>query len=157
MSKNYELKALRSSDHLAVREIYADAIESQGESLYTKEQIQSWAGLAWVPGVLDRLLFEGRGWISLENQQNEAFAVRYPLDRLALLYCRGRSMRRGHATALLNRLESEAFEEGQTHLFTEASFFSYSMLLRRGWILITPKRIAIGGVSFVSFSMKKSF
>ena len=155
MLGSYQLQPLRPSDCIAVRDIYADAIESQGEDLYTKEQIQAWVGLAWLPGVLDTPLTEGRGWISLENQHLAAFAVRYPLNRLALLYCRGQFGRRGHASLLLDQIEHEAFEEGQTSLITEASFFSYSLLLRRGWEFIATEKIEIAGVSFDRYLMKR--
>jgi len=157
MNMKYELKPLQGSDHLVVREVYEDAIKHQIEGCYTQEQIQAWASLAWLPGVLDRSLLEGKGWISLENQQVEAFAVRYPLTRLALLYCRGRSAGRGHATALLDRVESEACEEGQAFLVTEASLFSYSLLSQRGWMLIAPETMQIGGVNFERFRMQKFF
>ena len=155
MLGSYVLKPLRPSDHNAVREVYIDAIESLGASLYTKEQIEAWLGLAWLPGVLDTPLAHGRGWISLENQNLAAFAVRYPFDRLALLYCRSDFARRGHASVLLDYLEQEALQEGQTKLVTEASFFSYPLLLRRGWTLIAPENIEIGGVSFVRYLMEK--
>ena len=157
MVSSYQLQPLIGSDHLVVREIYADVITYEGQSFYTKEQLQSWAALAWLPGVLDKSLVEGRGWISLQKQQAEAFAVRYPLNRLALLYCRSRATRRGHATALLNRVELEASEEGQTRLVTEASLFSYPLLLRRGWNLIETEAIQIGGVRFERFQMEKLF
>ena len=155
MFPSFQLQRLRPSDCPAVREVYADAIESQGDAFYSKEQLRVWAGLAWLPGVLDISLAEGRGWISLENQNVVAFAVRYPMDRLALLYCRGRFVRRGHASLLLNHVEQEALEEGQTRLVTEASFFSRPLLLRRGWTFIDSEKIAIGGVSFERFLMEK--
>ena len=151
------LKPLQSSDHLAVREVYADAIESQGDAFYTKDQIQAWAALAWLPGILDRPLVEGKGWITVESGGVEAFAIRHPLDRLALLYCRGRSARRGYATALLDRVEEEALKEGLTSLVTEASFFSYPLLLRCGWVLKAREKIKIGEVSFERFRMIKMF
>ena len=157
MVSSYQLQPLTGSDHVVVREIYADVITYESKSFYTKEQLQSWAALAWLPGVLDKSLAEGIGWIGLQKQQVEAFAVRYPLNRLALLYCRGRATRRGHATALLNHVELEASEEGQTRLVTEASLFSYPFLLRRGWNLISTETIYIGGVRFERFQMEKLF
>ena len=156
MLGSYQLQPLRSSDWNAVREVYADAIESQGDAFYTKEQIQAWVALAYLPGVLDIPLAEGRGWITLENQYVVAFALRYPMDRLALLYCRGRFVRRGYASLLLNHVEQEAREEGHTRLVTEASFFSRPLLLRRGWKLIDSEKIEIGGIRFKRFLMEKS-
>ncbi len=152
-----QLKLLTPSAFSEVRQVYADAITSQGEELYTKEQIQAWVSLAWLPGVLDKSLVEGKGWISCENQSIAAFVVRYPFNRLALLYCRGNFARRGHASLLLDQVEREAREEGHTRLVTEASLFSYSLLLRRGWQLVTNERIDIAGVSFERFFMEKSF
>ena len=88
------LRLVSPADHNLLREIYADAIETQAPALYTRDQVQAWAALAWLPGVLDRTLSDGVGWIS---GADEAFAMRYPEDRLALLYCRGRAARQGHA------------------------------------------------------------
>ena len=155
MLRSDQLQPLRSSDFIAVREVYADAIESQGEDVYTKQQTRAWASLAWLPGVLDRPLSEGIGWISLEKKLVVAFAVRYPFDRLALLYCRGQYARRGHASLLLDQVEKEACDEGQTRLVTEASRFSYPLLLRRGWVLTAIEQIQIGGVSFERYLMER--
>ena len=157
MRTHYQLKRLEVSHYHDVREVYADAIEHQIADFYTKEQIQSWSSLAWLPGFLDRSLVEGKGWISLKKEKVEAFAVRYPVERLALLYCRSRSSRQGHASALLDCVELEAMKEGQTYLVTEASLLSYPLLLRRGWILIGPETIQIAGVSFDRFRMQKTF
>ena len=154
---SYQLKSLQPYDCKAVREVYVDAIESQGKGCYTKEQIQAWTALASLPGVLDTPIEEGKGWISFENQDIAAFAVRYPFDRLALLYCRGRFVRRGHASCLLDHVEKEAWEEGQIRLVTEASLFSYQLLLRRGWKFLAIEKIEIGGVSFDRYLMEKFF
>ena len=153
--KSFELRELVSTDHHLVREIYQDSIESQGSKYYSLEQICAWSSLAWLPGVLDRPLCEGRGWVSCHNQEIEAFAVRYPLDRLALLYCRGRSARCGHATALLHIVEQQARKEHQMKLVTEASLFSCSLLIRCGWVIKSPEKLKIGGVHFDRYLMEK--
>tara|TARA_B100000700_G_scaffold318614_1_gene412102 strand:+ start:252 stop:731 length:480 start_codon:yes stop_codon:yes gene_type:complete len=155
MSNNFELRELLAADYPLVKEVYQDSIESQGYIFYSKDQIQSWSALAYLPGVLDRPLSEGKGWVSCHNKQIEAFAVRYPMNRLALLYCRGRSSRRGHSTALLHVIETEAFKEGQSKLFTEASLFSCPLLVRCGWQIISLEKINIGGVGFDRYLMEK--
>ena len=145
------------SDHSVVRQIYFDAVESQKDAfnLYSVDQIKAWSALAWLPGVLDRSLIEGNGWVSCESESIEAFAVRYPLNRLSLLYCRGRATRKGHATRLLRCLESDAFNSGQKILYTEASLFSYPLLLRCGWKFNTIEKLTIGGVFFERYLMEK--
>nr|WP_269623546.1 GNAT family N-acetyltransferase [Prochlorococcus marinus] len=139
-----------------MREVYFDAIYSQGLSLYTKEQIKAWASLAWLPGVLDRPLKEGIGWLVCAENKVEAFAIRYPSNRLALLYCRGRSTRKGYATNLLFRVEMDAYNEGIKKIFTEASLFSYPLFLKSGWKKKYSEKILIAGVVFDRYRMEKS-
>ena len=147
------LRLIVPADEILLREIYADAIESQAPQFYSDQQVKSWAALAWLPGVLDQTLKEGSGWISGEDA---AFAVRYPLDRLALIYCRGRAARQGHGKALLQRIEADAIADGLTSLRTEASQFSRPLFERCGWRLVAPETITIAGVPFERYRMHKA-
>ncbi len=155
MPQEFRLEQLKDSHHLAARAVYADAIESHGGDLYSKKQIAAWSALAWLPGILDRPLNEGNGWAIFENEALAAFAVRFPQNRLALLYCRGKSIRRGYATILLHQVELDARAEGQKNLFADASLFSYSLLLKYSWSIIYPEKISIGGIEFDRYLMKK--
>ena len=155
MSVGFKLRPINDSDHFALRQIYQDAIIYRDNHYYTKAQIEAWSALAWMPGVLDRPLKEGRGWLILQGVDIEAFAVRYPFNRLALIYCLGRSSRQGYATTLINCLEVEARKEGQVRLVTEASFYSYSLFLKLGWDLNDFESIEIGGIPFKRFLMEK--
>ena len=147
------LRLIVPADEILLREIYADAIESQAPQLYSDQQVKSWAALAWLPGVLDQTLKQGSGWISGEDA---AFAMRYPQDRLALLYCRGRAARQGHGKALLERLEADAIADGVRSLRTEASQFSRPLFERYGWSLVAPETITIAGVLFERYRMHKA-
>ena len=73
----------------------------------------------------------------------KAFAIRYPTSRLALLYCLGAFGRRGHASALLAKVESGVRQDGVKILTTEASFFSYPLLMKLGWSVCSKERIFI--------------
>tara|TARA_Y100001968_G_scaffold219364_1_gene202121 strand:+ start:7988 stop:8464 length:477 start_codon:yes stop_codon:yes gene_type:complete len=155
MTKNFELRELLEDDHFVVRQVYQDSIESQGHLFYSKDQIQAWSSLAFLPGVLDRSLHEGKGWVSCQDKRIEAFAVRYPMNRLALLYCRGRSSRLGHATRLLDLVEREALHEQHIKLITEASLFSCPLLLCRGWLIQSKQTIQIADIEFDRYLMEK--
>tara|TARA_Y100001968_G_scaffold267575_1_gene257558 strand:- start:133 stop:606 length:474 start_codon:yes stop_codon:yes gene_type:complete len=155
MILSHNLRQLIISDHRTVRDVYVDAIQSQVNKIYSQEQVNAWSALAYLPQILDKPLKEGKGFVSCQNNQIEAFAVRYPMNRLALLYCRGRSTRLGHASNLLDRIELEAKLDKQNYLVTEASLCSFELLLKRGWILKNPEKILIGGVDFTRYLMKK--
>ena len=157
MSSIQALRLIKGSDHAAVRDVYADSIQSLAVDLYNKEQIDAWSSLACLPGLLDNTLNYGQGWLSFEKKEIAAFAVRYPKNRMALLYCRGRFSRRGHATLLVKRLEIDAQIDGCDELITEASLLSYRLLLNLGWIVIRPEKIKIGGVIFNRYLMRKIF
>ena len=150
------MRPCESSDELALREVYEEAILGCDKSLYTNAQIEAWSSLAYLPGILDKTLKDGNGWVSCVDKTIEAFALRYPTDRLALLYCRGRSARQGHATALLDQIEADTLENRPIKLKTEASLCSYKLLLRHGWTIITPEEIQIGGVHFSRYLMEKT-
>ena len=146
------MRPIQPTDSLLLREIYVDAIQTQASQAYSPEQIKAWANLAWLPGLLDRILEEGQGWIS---GIDDGFAIRYPVNRLSMLYCRGRSSRQGHGTALLQAIERDAQRMGIQRLLTEASLLSRPMLEQRGWTVIAPEPFMIAGVPFVRFQMEK--
>ena len=108
-----------------------------------------------MPGILDRSLEDGIGWVVVCKQRIEAFAVRHPSNHLDLLYCRGRSSRKGYATTLLKRIEFDANQEGIKTLFTESSLFSHPLLLSCGWKQHNIDQIKIAGVSFHRYRMFK--
>ena len=86
-----------SADHKIIVDVFKDSINSLCRNLYRKEQIKVWLSLTTIDGAMDRALINGNGLVSCLDSEIEAFAIRYPTDRLALLYCRGRSSRQGHA------------------------------------------------------------
>ena len=149
------LRVINREDNSDLRDVYVDSIRSQAPSFYNNSQIEAWAALANLPSFFERPFDEGRGWALLKRNKIEAFALRYPLDRLALLYCRGRSSRKGFANMLLERIELDCAEEGIKLLSTEASLLSYSLLIRRGWVEKSIEKIEIAGISFDRYRMFK--
>ena len=47
-----------------------------------------------------------------------AFATRYPTNRIALFYFKGKFQRKGYGSNLLHKLEDEAKKEGLDSLYT---------------------------------------
>lgn len=139
--------------------MYADAVISQAAALYSAEQVAAWAGHVQRPDGFRALLLRGHGVVSCQAGDGaviEAFGLLDPADRLALLYCRGRSCRQGRATALLRALESHAFHNGQRQLRTEASQLSRPLLERLGWRVEAEETAFYAGVAFQRWRMQKS-
>lgn len=144
----------------AVISVYEDAVISQTRGLYSDEQVRAWASHASGNLDLAAALERGFGMASCGHPHDptslEAFALLDPADRLALLYCRGRSARQGRASALLDRLEAHAAASGVRRLRTEASQLSRPLLLRRGWEVEAPEDVRFAEAWFHRWRMVKA-
>ena len=151
------LKRIAKKDQLNIKKLYFDSILSIDNKIYTKEQKRVWASQAWDNKNFDLTINEGQGWLINKKEEMVAFASRYPLNRIALLYCKGDSQRKGYGTKLLHKLEKEAKEEGLTYLSTEASLISYKLFLKNKWEIIRKEKISIKNIIFERYKMIKKF
>ncbi len=156
---NPDLRPLRPNDLAQVAEVYRDAVLSQAGSLYSHEQVRAWAAHGAADhGPFRESLLRGFGLVSCGGAgggEVEAFGLMDPLDRLALLYCRGRSARQGRATALLWALEAHARSQGYRRMRTEASQLSRPLLERKGWQVVAEETAFYAGVAFQRWRMIK--
>lgn len=152
------LRPLVATDLPQLVDLYRDAVQSQARGLYSDRQLQAWAHHAGGDAGLAEALARGVGLASCAappDRTIEAFALLDPIDRLSLLYCRGRSSRQGRATALLVALESIARGRGCRRLRTEASQLSKPLLERLGWLLESEEEVLFAGVLFRRWRMIK--
>ena len=150
------LRPLTPADHDTLVEVYRDAVLSQTQGLYTPAQIEAWAHHAGRSAALQLPLREGYGLASAgDGGPIEAFGILHPADRLALLYCRGRSCRQGRSSAILQALEQRAARQGVPQLRTEASQLSRPLLQRRGWQVEQEERVLFAGEWFQRWRMIK--
>lgn len=158
MASDPLLRPLLTADLPELVELYRDAVLSQTPALYSDRQVQAWADHAAGAAGLAQALARGVGLASCApppQRSIEAFALLDPLDRLSLLYCRGRSSRQGRATALLEALEPMARERGCRRLRTEASQLSRPLLQRLGWCVEAQEEVLFAGVLFQRWRMIK--
>ncbi len=151
------LKQINIKDQLDLKKIYFDSIISIDKEIYTEEQKSAWASQAWDNPNFNISIDKGKGWLILVNGKKIAFGIRYPNNRIALLYCTGKSQRKGYGRKLLNKLENEAKTEGLTFLTTEASLISYKLFLKNNWEIIRKEKIIIKNLIFERYKMIKNF
>lgn len=151
------LRQIAEKDQLDLKKIYFDAIKSINEKTYTKEQKIAWSSQAWKNPNFKNSLLKGKGWLIEEKNIILAFAIRYPINRISLLYCKGNSQKKGYGTRLVNKLEEEAKKEGLKTLYTEASLISYCLFLKNNWEIIRKEKVIINNKFFVRYKMKKIF
>lgn len=150
------IRPLQPTDLQQVLAVYRDAVLSQAAGLYSRAQVVAWAAEASGNPAISEALGRGYGLVSCAAgsfASIEAFALLDPPDRLALLYCRGRSSRQGRGSALLAALEEHARAHGQRRLRTEASRLSRPLLERRGWRVEAPEDVIFAGLPFHRWRM----
>ena len=119
------LRQITIKDQLELKKVYFDSIQSLDERIYSKEQKRAWSSQAWDNQNFNKSINQGKGWLLSEQGIIIAFAIRYPINRIALFYCKGKFQRKGFGSRLLVKLENEAKKEGLDSLSTEASLISY--------------------------------
>ena len=149
------LRQITIKDQLELKKVYFDSIQSLNEKIYSQEQKRAWASQAWNNPSFDKSITKGKGWLLSKQGIIIAFATRYPEDRIALLYCKGKYQRKGCGSKLLLKLEDEAKKDGLESISTEASLISYVLFLRNEWEVIRKEKIIINNILFERYKMVK--
>ncbi len=152
------IRLLQFGDRDALAEVYHDAVTSQAVGLYSNVQLQAWADHGWQSDAIAQALADGYGLASCSSagqESIEAFGILCPIDRLSLLYCRGRSCRQGRSSAILGALEDHAREAGCRQLRTEASQLSRPLLTKLGWQVEAQEEVRFARVFFIRWRMIK--
>ena len=150
------LRRIVAKDQIDILKIYFNSINSINENIYSKNQKMAWSSQSWMNVEFRKTLSDGKGWILEKNSNKIAFAIRYPEDKLSLLYCSENNQRKGYGTTLLKRTEEDAISEGISLLKTEASLISYKLLLKYNWNIIHKEKIIINEEIFYRYKMQKN-
>ena len=149
------LRQITIKDQLELKKVYFDSIQSLDEKIYSQEQKRAWSSQAWDNPNFDKSISRGKGWLISVQGTIIAFVTRYPNNRIALFYCKGKFQRKGFGSKLLQKLEDEAKKEGLDSLSTEASFISYKLFLKNEWKIIRKEKIIINNIFFERYKMIK--
>ena len=137
------------------KKVYFDSIQSLDEKIYSHEQKRAWSSQAWDNPNFDKSITNGKGWLLSEKGTIVAFATRYPNNRIALFYCKGKFQRKGYGSKLLHKLEDEVKKEGLDSIYTEASLISYELFLKNEWKIIRKEKVIINNILFERYKMTK--
>ena len=149
------LRQITIKDQLELKKIYFDSIQSLDEKIYSQEQKRAWSSQAWDNPNFEKSITQGKGWLLSDKGIILAFATRYPKNRIALFYCKGKFQRRGYGSKLLNKVQEEAKKEGLDSLSTEASLISYKLFLKNEWEIVRKEKIIINNIFFERYKMIK--
>ena len=151
------IRAFRPGDAPELARIFHAAVHRIGALHYSPEQLKAWA-----PAVPDPLLFLERGsdgrilLVAADDSDRPLAYGDVEADgHVDHLYCRPDVAGTGVAAALYDRLEAAAVERGIRRLHVEASEPARRFFLRRGFILLERRELALAGVALHNFAMEK--
>ena len=150
------LRQITIEDQLELKKVYFDSIQSLDEKIYSKEQKRAWSSQAWINPNIKNSITKGKGWLLSDKGIIVAFATRFPKNRIALFYCKGKFQRKGCGSKLLHKLEDEAKNEGLDYLSTEASLISYQLFLKNEWTIVRKEKVTINNIFFERYKMIKN-
>ena len=149
------LRKITIKDQINLKRIYFDSIQSIDEKIYTDEQKLAWSSQAWINLEFHKSITKGKGFIVEDLNEKIGFAIRYPQNKLSLLYVRGSFKRKGIGNILIKAIEKEAFKEGISSIKTDASLLSYELFLKNNWKKIRKEKIIIQNIQFSRYKMFK--
>ena len=149
------LRQITIKDQLELKKVYFDSIQSLDDKIYSHEQKRAWSSQAWHNPNFDKSITKGKGWLLSKQGLIIAFATRYPSNRIALFYCKGKFQRQGYGSNLLTKLEDEAKKEDLDYLLTEASLISYKLFLKNEWKILRKEKVTINNIFFERYKMTK--
>jgi putative acetyltransferase len=152
-----QIRAFRPGDAPALARIFHAAVHRLGGLHYSPEQLNAWS--PGVPGP-ERLLEQAAdGRILLVAADGSDRPLAYgDLEmngHIDHLYCRPDVAGTGIASALYDRLEAAAGDRGIELLHAEASEPARRFFLRKGFILLRRREVALGGIVLHNFAMEK--
>ena len=149
------LRQITIKDQINLKRIYFDSIQSIDEKIYNHEQKLAWSSQAWINLEFHKSITKGKGFIVEDLNEKIGFAIRYPKNKLSLLYVRGNFRRKGIGNMLINAIEKEALIEGISSIHTEASLLSYELFLKNNWKEVRKEKITIQNIIFFRYKMLK--
>ena len=148
------IRSYRPEDLDAVTGIFLAAIRETAAKDYDRAQIEAWAKVdrdAWAERRLSRPT-----WVAIVAGNPVGFTDLEPDGHLDMMFVHPAHQRAGVATALLERVEAAAQEQGLSRLFTEASITARPFFERRGFCLLAAQVVGIRGQVLANFRMEKA-
>lgn len=151
------VRSFRPGDAPALARIFYDSVHQVGGLHYSLEQLNAWAPV--VPGPERFLEQAADGRILLvaadDSDRPLAYGDLEMNGHIDHLYCRPDAAGTGVASALYDRLEAAAGDCGIGRLHLEASEPARRFFLRKSFILLQRRQVALDGVAIHNFAMEK--
>lgn len=155
MNAGFIIRPRMDDDTAALVEIFRRSIRDVASQHYRPAQIEAWVRLADETDVWHQRMRSRLVWVAEVDGKPVGFIQFEPPNHIDLTYVHPDHQRRGVASALLAKIESDARANGVRALIVEASITSRPFFAARGFEIITPQIVTARGQDFLNYRMRK--
>jgi putative acetyltransferase len=154
---SFRIRPYEPGDAARLAAVFFAAVRRTGLRDYSLEQVEAWAPALSDPAEVHARAGDGRLVLVAVNAANEpvAYGELEATGHINHLYCHPDFGRAGVASALYDRLEQTARDQGMTRLFVEASEASRRLFLRKGFTEVRRRDFHVRGVAIHNYLMEK--
>jgi len=151
-----KIRSYRSEDAGPTLAVFLDAVTVTAAADYSPEQISAWARPEQ-RNVADwnRAMSNRNSYVALVDGAVAGFSDVSPAGYIDMMFVSSRHSRRGVATALLSRMETEARTAGAVALSADVSITARPLFEHHGFVVVAQQRPASAGVPMTNFNMVK--
>lgn len=151
------IRPYRCEDAAGLAAVFHDAVRNGALGDYTPEQAAAWSPAPPDPAAVAARAEDGRLTLVAVDAEDRpiAYGDLEPDGHVDHLYCRAADIGRGIASALYDRLERYARDQGLERLFVEASEPARRLFLAKGFTETERRDFPLRGVMIHNYRMEK--
>jgi putative acetyltransferase len=149
------IRPYRSPDAASVTALFQAAVREIAARDYSAAQVTSWAAAVISESAFGKRCESKPTWLAEVAGRIAGFSDLEPDGHIDMLYVHPEFQGRGVARALLQHVEQRARALNLRRLYTEASITARPVFEARGFRVILPQTVTVGGVAMTNYRMEK--
>ena len=152
----YRIRDYEQADTPAIARLFYETVRSVNRADYSEEQVQAWAPAIPDAGEWHDRMAGRKTLVAEEGGEVVGFCELEEDGHLDMFYVRKDAVGRGIGRSLYEAAEQEARGWNLGCIFTEASVTARPFFERRGFRVLSERRVSRQGVELTNFAMNKS-
>ena len=150
------IRDYEQADAPAIARLFYDTVRSVNRADYSEEQVEAWAPAIPDAGEWHDRMAGRKTLVAEEGGEVVGFCELDEDGHLDMLYVRKDAVGRGIGRSLYEAAERAARGWDLGRIFTEASVTARPFFERRGFRVLSERRVSRQGVELTNFAMEKS-
>jgi len=148
------IRAYQTGDHLAVANIFSDAVHQIAREVYTEEQCLAWASKEVNYEHWEKRCELKRPFVSVMDGQIAGFLELDPDGHIDCAYVNPQFKRQGVMTSLLKHAIHVCFSSPIGRMYVDASICAKPLFEKHGFRVIRENMVQIGQVQLLNYKME---